>query len=240
MINSNFFIRIAKYGYIFFYLFSIGLANSQLSNNDFLMNFEDALNKRNYKVLDKIYISDKKVDFLNNFSKVINDFPNAKWEIKERKSEGLNNFLASVQLRGSKLINGKRFILDSSSDCQFIFESGKLKDILITNQLTTIRNDNNQIDLKIQIPNNVLTGANYNLDIFIVEPSENEIIAGDLREYQNENLLIQKNTLKPLVSGGIYKVTRAPIKSGIQIWTGIIAHPKGLISFTKTVNIIND
>ncbi len=240
MINSNFFIRIAKYGYIFFYLFSIGLANSQLSNNDFLMNFEDALNKRNYKVLDKIYISDKKVDFLNNFSKVVNDFPNAKWEIKERKSEGLNNFLASVQLRGSKLINGKRFILDSSSDCQFIFESGKLKDILITNQLTTIRNDNNQIDLKIQIPNNVLTGANYNLDIFIVEPSENEIIAGDLREYQNENLLIQKNTLKPLVSGGIYKVTRAPIKSGIQIWTGIIAHPKGLISFTKTVNIIND
>ena len=56
-----------------------------------------------------------------------------------------------------------------------------------------------------------------------------------------QEVLIQpKIKLEPLVSGGIFKITRAPTKPGTQIWTGIIAHPEGLISFTKTVNIIQE
>ena len=33
-------------------------------------------------------------------------------------------------------------------------------------------------------------------------------------------------------------MTRAPSKPGIQIWSGIIAHPKGIITFTKSIDIV--
>jgi len=44
--------------------------------------------------------------------------------------------------------------------------------------------------------------------------------------------------LEPLASGGIFKITRAPSKPGLQIWSGIIAHPEGMITFTKSIDIV--
>ena len=46
--------------------------------------------------------------------------------------------------------------------------------------------------------------------------------------------------MEPLASGVIYKMTRAPSKPGIQIWSGIIAHPDGIITFTKSINIVDE
>ena len=44
--------------------------------------------------------------------------------------------------------------------------------------------------------------------------------------------------IEPLASGGIFKTTRASSKPARQIWSGIIAHPQGTISFTKSVEIV--
>ena len=49
----------------------------------------------------------------------------------------------------------------------------------------------------------------------------------------------QEILLEPLASGGIFKITRAPSKPGIQIWSGIIAHPEGMITFTKSIDIVD-
>ena len=37
----------------------------------------------------------------------------------------------------------------------------------------------------------------------------------------------------------IFKMTRAPSKPGIQFWSGIIAHPKGMVTFTKSIDIVD-
>jgi len=34
-------------------------------------------------------------------------------------------------------------------------------------------------------------------------------------------------------------MTRAPTKPGIQLWSGIIAHPLGMITFTKSIDIVD-
>lgn len=33
-------------------------------------------------------------------------------------------------------------------------------------------------------------------------------------------------------------MTRAPLKPGTQIWSGFIAHPEGIITFTKSIDIV--
>ncbi len=101
-----------------------------------------------------------------------------------------------------------------------------------------MRNDNKKIDITFSIPERVLTGAKYDIDIILNKPLEEVIIAGGLKPHQDESFLEQEITIEPLVSGGIFKVTRAPSKPGTQIWSGMIAHPKGIITFTKSIEIV--
>jgi len=65
------------------------------------------------------------------------------------------------------------------------------------------------------------------------------IIAGAIKPHQVNSLFEQEILLEPLASGGIFKITRAPSKPGIQIWSGIIAHPEGMITFTKSIDIVD-
>ena len=57
----------------------------------------------------------------------------------------------------------------------------------------------------------------------------------DLSRFSEQDII-----LEPLASGGIFKMTRAPSKPGIQIWSGIIAHPEGMITFTKSIDIVDE
>ena len=66
------------------------------------------------------------------------------------------------------------------------------------------------------------------------------IITGAIKPHQVDSFLEQEILMEPLASGGIFKMTRAPSKPGIQIWSGIIAHPDGMITFTKSIDIVDE
>ena len=66
------------------------------------------------------------------------------------------------------------------------------------------------------------------------------IIAGAIKPHQVSSFFEQEILLEPLASGGIFKMTRAPSKPGTQIWSGIIAHPNGMITFTKSIEIVDE
>ena len=226
--------------YTFFYLISAELAIGQSLSNEILLNLENGLNKRDFGVIQKYFEEKESIKIKNRYSKLIKDFPNSQWEIENKRSIKLEKDYANVKISGSKIINGKEFILESNFNYYYSLRNGRIQNGLIKNHLTTIRNDKDLLDITFSIPNNVLTGSQYDIDIIIKKPLEDNIIAGGIKSHQIDSIIKESIKLEPLVSGGIFKVTRAPSKPGIQIWSGIIAHPEGLISFTKTVNILED
>tara|TARA_Y100000589_G_scaffold332243_1_gene390691 strand:+ start:2655 stop:3386 length:732 start_codon:yes stop_codon:yes gene_type:complete len=240
MFRFNFFSSIIKTCIIFFCLISSRLAISENFNNESFLKFKNQLNQRNLAAIEKYFEDDEKLKFENQFYKLIDEFPNAKWEIKNVRSTESDQYNFEITVKGFKLLNEKKFTLKSKFNFIFLFKNGTIKNSRIINNLTTIRNDNNKVDIDISIPSNVLTGANYNLDVIIKEPLGEKIIAGGIKEHQEGILFDQSVLIEPLSSGGIFKVTRAPLKPGLQVWTGFIAHPNGLISFTKSVNIIDN
>jgi len=123
---------------------------------------------------------------------------------------------------------------------QRAFLNGKIDEGIIKNLFTTIRNDNKKIDISFKIPDRVLTGSKYDIDIILNKPLEEVIIAGAIKPHQVNSFFEQEILLEPLASGGIFKITRAPSKPGIQIWSGIIAHPEGMITFTKSIDIVDE
>ncbi len=240
MIKFNSFSKLISIIYIFFYLISSRFAICEYNIKTDFQNIENELNQRNFVKLEKYFDKQEKIDFKNRFSNLIKEFPDAKWEIIKSKSINANQHQLDMKLYGSKYLNGQKFKLESNFNFVFNLDNGLIKGSNIKNNLTTIRSDNNQIDIKISIPDKVLTGSKYDIDIILNQPLEETIIAGGIKEYEEGNLLGQSIPLEPLATGGIFKVSRAPLTPGIQIWTGIIAHPIGLVSFTKTVNIVED
>ena len=225
--------------YLFIYLILPYSARSQTLKVDFLRDLENSLNARNLEFIKKNFKIDENKNIPKQFSNIINDFPDSKWKIKRLKSITPNKEFLRIKVSGKKIINGEIHMLESDFDYLFSIVNGKIDEGIIRNLFTTIRNDNKKIDISFKIPDEVLTGSKYDIDVILNKPLEDVIIAGSIKPHQVNSFFEQEILLEPLASGGIFKVTRAPTKPGIQIWSGIIAHPEGMITFTKSINIVD-
>ena len=238
MFNLNFFRNIGFPLYLFIYLIIPYSAITQTLKVDFIRNLETSLNKRDLEFIRKNFRNDENKNIPKQFSKIINDFPDSKWKIKRLESNIPNKEILRIKVSGRKIVNGEMHILESDFDYVFSVLNGKIDEGTIKNLFTTIRNDDKKIDISFKIPDKVLTGSKYDIDIIINKPLEEVIIAGAIKPHQVNSFFEQEILLEPLASGGIFKMTRAPSKPGIQIWSGIIAHPEGIITFTKSIDIV--
>ena len=240
MLNLNLFRNIGFPLYLFIYLILPYSAITQTLKVDFIRNLETSFNKRDLEFIKKNFRNDENQNIPKQFSKIINDFPNSKWKIKRLKSKIPDEDILRIKVSGEKIVNGEIYILESKFDYLFSIVNGKISEGIIKNLFTTIRNDNKKIDISFKIPDRVLTGSKYDIDIILNKPLEQVVIAGAIKPHQVNSLFEQEILLEPLASGGIFKITRAPSKPGMQIWSGIIAHPEGMITFTKSIDIVDE
>ncbi len=240
MFNLNLFKNIGVTLYLFIYLIIPYSATTQTLKVDFIRNLENSLNKRDLDFIKKNFRNYENQNIPKQFSKIVNDFPDSKWKIKRLKSNNPNKEILRIKVSGEKIVNGKMHILESNFDYLFSIVNGKIDEGTIQNLFTTIRNDDKKIDISFKIPDQVLTGSKYDIDIILNKPLEEVIIAGAIKPHQVNSFFEQEILLEPLSSGGIFKTTRAPSKPGIQIWSGVIAHPEGLITFTKSIDIVDE
>ena len=238
MFNLNLFKNIGFLLYLFVYLIFPYSAITQTLKVDLIRNLENSLNTRNLEFIKKNFRNDEEQNIPKQFSKIVSDFPDSKWKIKRLKSNIPNQDFLRIKVSGEKIVNGEIYILESKFDYLFSIVNRKISEGIIKNLFTTIRNDNKKIDISFKIPDRVLTGSKYDIDIILNKPLEEVIIAGAIKPHQINSFFEQEILLEPLASGGIFKMTRAPSKPGIQIWSGIIAHPRGIITFTKSIDIV--
>ena len=239
MFNLNLFKNIGVTLYLFIYLIIPYSAITQTLKVDFIRNLENSLNKRDLEFIKKNFRNDEKQNIPKQFSKIVNDFPDSKWKIKRLKSNVPNKEILRIKVSGEKMVNGEMYTLNSNFDYLFSIVNGKIDQGIVKNLFTTIRNDDKKIDISFKIPDKVLTGSKYDIDIILNKPLEEVIIAGAIKPHQVNSFFEQEILLEPLSSGGIFKMTRAPSTPGIQIWSGIIAHPEGMITFTKSIDIVD-
>jgi len=238
MFNLNLFKNIGFLLYLFVYLIFPYSAITQTLKVDFIRNLEKSLNAKDLEFIRKNFRNEERPNIPKQFSKIINDFPNSKWKIKRLKSKIPNEDILRIKVSGARIVNEEIYILESKFDYIFSIVNVKIGEGIIKNLFTTIRNDDKKIDISFKIPDKVLTGSKYDIDIIINKPLEEVIIAGAIKPHQVNSFFEQEILLEPLASGGIFKMTRAPSKPGIQIWSGIIAHPEGIITFTKSIDIV--
>ena len=240
MFNLNLFKNIGVSLYLFIYLIIPYSARTQTLKVEFIKNLENALNIRDLEFIRKNFSNDENENLISQFLMITDDFPDSKWKIKRLKSNISNKDILRIKVSGKKIVNHEIHILESNFDYLFSIVNGKIYEGIIKNLFTTIRNDNKKIEIIFKIPDKVLTGSRYDIDIILNKPLEEVIIAGAIKPYRANSFFEEEIILEPLSSGGIFKMTRAPSNPGIQIWSGIIAHPQGMITFTKSIDIVDN
>ena len=240
MFNLKLFKNIGIPLYLLIYLIIPYSAITETLKVDFIRNLENSLNKRDLEFIRKNFKNDENQNIPKQFSKIVDDFPDSKWKIKRLKSNIQNKEILRIKVSGEKIVNKEIHILESNFDYIFSVLNGKIDEGNIKNLFTTIRNDDKKIDINFKIPDKVLTGSKYDIDIILEKPLDEVIIAGAIKPHQVNSFFEQEILLEPLASGGIFKMTRAPSKPGIQFWSGIIAHPHGMITFTKSIDVVDE
>ena len=92
------------------------------------------------------------------------------------------------------------------------------------------------------IPDVVLTGSRYDIDLIVEEPLGQAVLAGGLIELSDQQLatLSRPNLqLAPLGGGGLFKSVQAPQRPGSQTWALMLVHPDGIVTATKRVQIVS-
>ena len=99
------------------------------------------------------------------------------------------------------------------------------------------------LPISLLIPDKVLTGSRYDVDVVVDQPLGKALLAGGLVAVTPQQVLAQQSPdvqLEPLGGGGLFKSVQAPFQPGIQTWAALLVHPDGVITVSKRVQVVND
>ena len=100
-----------------------------------------------------------------------------------------------------------------------------------------------EADLKVSllIPDAVLTGQRYDLDVVFDEPLDGAVVAGAIKPVTATELLRLQTPdlpLEALGGGGLFKTVQAPYQPGSQTWAVLLVHPGGIVAASKQVRVV--
>jgi hypothetical protein len=177
---------------------------------------------------------------------LLRQFPDARWQLSAGKA--LRDGRSTVQLlvTGSRQDGPTRYRLNAQQ--QLLLSSsggtgGRINGQTVIREQTLVRSGEADLPVSLLIPDAVLTGQRYDVDVVFDEPLEGAIAAGGLVALtaQQVNALESPDLqLGALGGGGLFKSVQAPYTPGFQTWAILLVHPKGIVSATKRVLVVAD
>ena len=115
--------------------------------------------------------------------------------------------------------------------------------MLFRSESSLLRSGDADLKVSLLIPDAVLTGQRYDLDVVFDEPLDGAVVAGALKPVTASELLRFQTPdlpLEALGGGGLFKSVQAPYQPGSQTWAVLLVHPKGLVAASKQVRVVAD
>ncbi len=202
---------------------------------------EEALNKNDNNTLNLLIEDENASEIkksLKNFSK---RFPNSKWKVSIKRLNNKGKGILKVEINGDNQSKEKTHSITTEQILSIQIAEGKIKKQEVISEQSVLQTNKTPLAINIGIPNIVLTGSRYDVDIYLEEPLGDVILAGGLiniESTKNAKGIIPSIELNPLGGGGLFKSVYAPLEPGQQKWAALIVHPDGIISISKKVKVV--
>lgn len=170
------------------------------------------------------------------------EFPRPRWSVRLAEPGLDGRRLLQVEVRGEAAVEGLRYRLEASQSLQVRLEDGRLIEQQLINEQSLLRSGDTPLPVTLAIPDQVLTGSRYDVEVIVDQPLGHAVVAGGLLPLTPEQVRDQVRPslpLAPLGGGGLFKSVQAPQRPGVQTWAVMLVHPDGLVTATKRVRIVN-
>ena len=169
-------------------------------------------------------------------------FPEASWSVEAMDPLADGRSRLRVNVRGTRQADGLNYRLEASQVLAGRIEAGVLLEEEVIDERSLLRSGTASLPITVQVPDAVLTGSRYDIDVIFDEPLGQAVAAGGLIELMPDQRLEQQRPtiqLAPLGGGGLFKQVQAPQRSGIQSWAVMLVHPDGVITATQQVRVVD-
>ena len=137
---------------------------------------------------------------------------------------------------------GLRFRLEAMERIAIRLDAGRISDQELIAHESFLRSGERPLAVTVQIPDAVLTGSRYDIDLIVDEPLEQALVAAGLIEITHQSMEGQMRPhvrLAPMGGGGLFKSVQAPQLPGSQTWVVMLVHPDGVVTATRKVRVVN-
>jgi hypothetical protein len=175
--------------------------------------------------------------------KLRQQFPDLSWKVSP--AAPLHNGQPTVAVKVSGTRRDGAIIYRLDAEQQLVLEShgSHIDGQTVLRERSLLRSGEQSPAVSVLIPDAVLTGQRYDVDVIFDDPLNGAITAGGivaLTPQQVAEMESPSMELGALGGGGLFKTVQAPLTPGTQTWAVLLVHPKGIISATKRVRVVAD
>ncbi|HGY5534825.1 MAG TPA: hypothetical protein ACN46O_06700 [Prochlorococcus sp.] len=170
-------------------------------------------------------------------------FPDARWSVNQAKPllDGRPTF--EVVVSGTLNSGGLTYALEASQRLVLQSEGERIIGEEVISEQSILSSASKPLPISLLIPDAVLTGSRYDVDVVLDRPLGNAMVAGGLIGLTPVQVSLQSTPeiqLSPMHGGGLFKSVQAPFTPGSQTWAVMLVHPDGLITVTKRVRVVSN
>jgi hypothetical protein len=154
-----------------------------------------------------------------------------------------NSYTADTitKIAGTQQLNGRTLNLQSTIQSRQKIVGGQIVQQQILQERTQVSSGTKPPTIELNLPDKMQTNAEYNLDAIVTEPLGEDVLMGTVLEQPVSDRIYGKPAnykLELLAAGGLFKVARAPGKSGDYWFSTIFIRPAGMTTLTQRVHVV--
>ena len=212
-----------------------GAANSR--DLDDLMKFYS----RDFRSTDGLTLASMKPALSNlweNYSQL-----NYRTELQSWENEGDGIVAETITyITGSQQGNGREIKLESTVRSRQRFEDQKIVEQKVLSESTRLTSGENPPSVQVNLPEQVVTGRQYNFDVIVTEPLGDDILLGAAWEEAIQTSRYVESSeleLEVLPAGGLFKVGKAPFREGGRWLSAVLIRKDGMTIVTERLQFVH-
>jgi len=170
-------------------------------------------------------------------------FPDLRWQVVPGTPLNDGRPTLEISVSGSRQEGPTRYRMVANERVALHSHGDRFNGQDVIRESSLVRSGSKDLAVTLVLPDAVLTGQRYDLDVVVDEPLDGAVLAGAVAAVAPRQLAtsaMPELQLEALGGGGIFKTVQAPSDPGSQTWAVLLVHPDGIVTATKRVRVVAD
>jgi len=195
------------------------------------------------QALSGLMAQDQATTLIDRFRRFSMRFPETRWAVRPGQPLADGRPTVKLAVSGTRQQDGLSYSFKAQQRLALSTEGGLITDQEVLSDQSVLTSASKPLPISLMIPDTVLTGSRYDVDVVVDQPLGKALLAGGLTPVTAQQVLVQESPdvqLEPLGGGGLFKSVQAPFQPGVQTWAALLVHPDGVITVSKRVQVVDD